>query len=159
MWIEVTTLAAIFLLLNRKKQEEAEQQALQSGSPCAVFGRPGYYFTWEELTVTDTGLANNPSTPQCQNLKRLASNVLDPLRELSGGPIYVNSAFRSQAVNAHPDVGGALNSLHLQGKAADIYSNRLNPQQLKELIEDYPALRANLREVVVYGSHLHLALL
>ena len=157
MWIEVTTLAAIFLLLNRKKQEEAEQQAIQSGSPCAVFGRPGYYFTWEELTVTDTGLANNPSTPQCQNLKRLASNVLDPLRELSGGPIYVNSAFRSAAVNAQIP-GAVSNSLHLQGKAADIYSNRLNPQQLKEIIEDHPAIRSQLREVIVYGSHLHLAL-
>ena len=152
MLIEVMTLAAIFLLLNRMKTEKATE------SGCSVFGQPGLHFTWTELTATDIPLPNNPSTPQCQNLKRLASNVLDPLRELSGGPIYVNSAFRSQAVNADPRVGGAINSLHLQGKAADIYSNRLNPQQLKELIEDYPAIRSQLRELIVYGSHLHLAL-
>jgi len=151
MLIEVMTLAAIFLLLNRKKAEKATE------SGCSIFGQPGYYFTWAELTATEVPLPNNPSTPQCQNLKRLASNVLDPLRELSGGPIYVNSAFRSAAVNAQIP-GAVSNSHHLQGKAADIYSNRLNPQQLKEIIEDHPAIRSQLKEVIVYGSHLHLAL-
>lgn len=154
MLIEMMTLAAIFLFLNRKKQEVAQEKAGPSG--CAVFGAPGLHFSWAELTVTDEDLPNNPNTAQCQNLKRLASNVLDPLRELSGGPIYVNSAFRSSAVNSR--VGGVHNSLHTQGKAADIYSNLLNPQQLKELIEDYPALKANLREVIVYPTHLHIAL-
>ena len=141
--------AAIFLLLNRKKAEEA--------GACGVFGRPGYYFTWDELTTTDINLPNNPSTSQCQNLKRLASNVLDPLRELSGAPIYVNSAFRSAAVNARVN-GSVPNSLHLQGKAADIYSNLLDPVQLKELIEAHPVLKNSLRELIVYPSHLHVAI-
>lgn len=149
MLIEAMTLAAVLLLLNRKRAEE-------SGA-CGVFGRPGYYFTWDELTKTDSNYPNNPNTSQCQNLKRLASNVLDPLRELSGGPIYVNSAFRSAQVNANTP-GAVHNSLHLQGKAADIYSNTVNPAELRRIIERYPALSGQLREVIVYPSHLHLAL-
>lgn len=151
MLIQVMTLAAILYLLSKKKEQES--------GPCGILGRPGYYFTWAELTVhRDTpGVPNNPNTSQCQNLKRLASNVLDPLRELSGAPIYINSAFRSAAVNARTP-NAAPNSLHMQGKSADIYSNLLNPQQLKELIEDYPTLRANLRELIVYPSHLHVAI-
>lgn len=150
MLIEVMTLTAIFLLLNRKKEEEA--------GVCGVFGRPGYYFSWEELTATDINLPNNPNTSQCQNLKRLASNILDPLRELSGAPIYVNSAFRSSAVNAQIP-GSVPNSLHLQGKSADIYSNLLDPVQLKELIDDRPVLKSQLRELIVYPSHLHVAII
>lgn len=157
MLIEVMTLAAILLYLSNKKNERAAEQAEASGSECAVFGQPGYYFTWAELTATNIDLPNNPSTPQCQNLKRLASSILDPLRELSGAPIYVNSAFRSAAVNSR--IPGAVpNSLHLQGKAADVYSNLLDPAQLKNLIDDRPLLRSSLRELIVYPTHLHIAI-
>lgn len=148
MVIEVIAIAAILLILKKKKQEESGE--------CGVFGRPGYYFTWQEMTSTDTGFPNDPSTPQCQNLKRLASNILDPLRELTGAPIYINSSFRSVPVNQA--VGGVANSLHLQGKAADIYSNLLNPQKLKELIESHAALKSQIRELIVYPTHLHIAI-
>ena len=151
MLIEAMTLAAVLYLLSKKREQES--------GPCGVFTRPGVYFSWEELTThRDTpNLANKPSTPQCQNLKRLVTDVLDPLRELSGAAIYVNSAFRSAQVNAATP-GSAHNSLHLQGKAADIYSNLLNPQKLKELIEAHPALRAKIRGLIVYPSHLHITI-
>lgn len=150
MLIEAMTLAAILYLLNKKKE--------QASGPCGVYGRPGYYFSWAELTKTSVNLPNMPNTSQCQNLKRLVTQVLDPLRVASGGPIYVNSAFRTAAVNAKIK-DSVPNSLHIQGKAADIYSNLLNPQQLKELIEhNYPGIRSQLRELKVYPSHLHVAL-
>ena len=62
------------------------------------------YYTLQKLTVTDTGLSNNPNSTQILNLNDLVDKVLDPLRELYGGPIRVNSAFRSTAVNA--TIGG-----------------------------------------------------
>ncbi len=149
MILPMIALAAVYLLLTKKKE--------QAAGACGVFGKPGYYFSWAELTKTDSDYPNNPNTSQCQNLKRLASNILDPLRVLSGGPIYVNSAFRSAQVNANTP-GAVHNSLHLQGKAADIYSNTVNPAELKRIIERYPALSSQLREVIVYPSHLHLAM-
>jgi hypothetical protein len=43
---------------------------------------------------------------------------LDPVRELWGAPLRVNSGYRSPALNAA--VGGAPSSQHMAGEAADI---------------------------------------
>lgn len=75
------------------------------------------YFSFAELTHTDTGLANIPNWDQVENLKELAY-WLDDVREYFGSPIRVNSAFRSKAVNAR--LGGVTTSAHLDGFAADI---------------------------------------
>ena len=48
----------------------------------------------------------------------LTGNVLDPVRELFGKPIKVNSGYRCEKHNKQ--VGGAKNSQHLSGQAADI---------------------------------------
>lgn len=53
-----------------------------------------------------------------ENLKALVDNVLDPVRELYGSPVYVNSGFRCPLHNAA--VGGVAKSQHLTGEAADI---------------------------------------
>jgi hypothetical protein len=145
MLIEMMTLAAILLLLNRRRAE---------AGGCAVYGQPGFYFTWEEMTATRLPFANNPSGPQCTNLKRLASNILDPLREITGAPLYVTSGFRSELVNRSIP-GSVKNSLHLQGKAADFYSNKYNPSELKALVIQYGIPHG---ELIVYPDHLHVSL-
>ena len=93
------------------------------------------HFTLEELTITKTGLPNEPNEEQINQLRILCRFILEPLREeiscryghrdLSGLPepipLIVNSAFRSPAVNK--SVGGVPTSQHLLGQAADINSN------------------------------------
>jgi len=64
------------------------------------------------------GLPNEPHPWQWANLNRLRDTLLEPVRELLGVPLAVNSGFRSAAVNAH--VGGHRNSAHLYGRAADL---------------------------------------
>jgi hypothetical protein len=80
----------------------------------------GKYFTYNELTHTNFGLLNVPNQTQTDNLILLVKNILDPLRELYGKPIKVNSGFRSELVNKF--VKGANNSQHLTGQAVDIDS-------------------------------------
>jgi len=76
------------------------------------------HFSLEELTVTSSGLDNTPNDEQLKNLETLA-NDLDIVRAICGDkPIKISSGFRSKAVNDH--VGGAHNSAHLDGLAADI---------------------------------------
>lgn len=75
-------------------------------------------FTLEELTVTSTRILNKPSSEQIANLKLLAENVLQPLREVYGHPIKINSGFRSKAVNTA--VNGSTTSSHCNGEAADL---------------------------------------
>ena len=151
MIVEIAALAAILILLNRKKEDKAQQTG-----GCSVYGQPGYYFTWDELTKTSQSKPNNPSGSQCTNLKRLASNILDPLREITGAPIIVNSAFRSVAVNNALIAAGydaVPNSRHLDGKAADIRSNKYNPLQLAGFINEYQIPH---RWMKVYPDHLHI---
>lgn len=80
------------------------------------------YFSIAELCRSDIarqyGINNTPNQEQIDNLTLLINKVLDPLREAYGKPICVTSGFRSQALNAK--VGGASNSQHLNGQAADI---------------------------------------
>lgn len=77
------------------------------------------FFTFKELTTTQTGLDNTPNWEQIKNLSVLAA-FLDKIRVSFGKAIRVNCAFRSAAVNEK--VGGAKTSAHLKGLAADICS-------------------------------------
>ena len=81
-------------------------------------------FTLEELTATNSKFDNDPSQNELDALKLLVSKVLQPLRNLYGKPIKVNSGFRSVDVNKA--VGGVNNSQHLKGEAADITSGADN---------------------------------
>jgi zinc D-Ala-D-Ala carboxypeptidase len=74
-------------------------------------------FSLQELTRTDTGLPNVPSSNVVARLRRLANNILEKLRE-KFGPFTPSSTFRSFSVNKK--VGGGPNSQHLQGQASDI---------------------------------------
>lgn len=80
------------------------------------------YFTLYELLHSETarskGLDNTPSFDVVDNLNRLVTTILDPVRAVMGVPIKVNSGYRSQAVNKA--VGGVKDSQHIQGLAADI---------------------------------------
>lgn len=91
------------------------------------------YFSIGELCQSNVadlkGIPNHANTYQRMNLEKLILRVLDPIRSLYGKPIYVNSGFRSKKLNEL--VGGAKNSQHLQGKAADITAG--NPRENKKL--------------------------
>ena len=81
-------------------------------------------FCLAELTSSETArichIDNTPSEEVCLKLKSLCENVLQPLREAWGGAIVVTSGYRCKALNKK--VGGASNSDHLYGCAADIKS-------------------------------------
>lgn len=80
--------------------------------------------TYAEATRSSSPLPNHPSPEQIVKMKYVASKVFQPLRKHFGGPIGINSFFRSPAVNK--DVGGAVDaqgnptSQHCKGEAMDI---------------------------------------
>lgn len=82
----------------------------------------GKYFSLDELCHSDTakskGIDNTPSEEVKKNLDALIENVLDPLREAYGKPIYINSGYRCSELNKA--VGGVSTSEHQSGRAADI---------------------------------------
>jgi len=80
------------------------------------------YFSLAELTRSETALAlgidNTPPSAVALRLELLAARLLDPVRELWGAPLTVNSGYRCAELNRA--VGGAARSQHLTGEAADI---------------------------------------
>lgn len=93
------------------------------------------YFSIEELTASSEArthrIDNTPPPAVKVNLANLINRLLDPIRELWGAPIIVNSGFRSHTLNKM--VGGVSNSQHLTGEAADITAG--SPTKNKELFE------------------------
>ena len=66
------------------------------------------------------GIKNKPNEEQVENMKLLAKEVFEPLREWVDAPIRVNSMFRSLELNTA--LKGAPRSSHLRGEAFDITS-------------------------------------
>ena len=87
-------------------------------------------FTLAELTYSQTatrkGIDNTPSTDQEANLKELAENILQPVRNYLKEPLRVTSGFRSAKLNKA--IGGARKSQHKEGKAADIVCSGRNAE-------------------------------
>lgn len=79
------------------------------------------HFTISEMTRSEwaarNGVSMDPPPKVLAMLERLANEVLEPLRDAIGAPIYVSSGYRPLTVNAA--VGGSLNSAHMDGRAAD----------------------------------------
>lgn len=117
----------------------------------------GKYFTLEEMTrsqiATRKGLDNSPSPAQIDAMVLLVAKVLDPLREATGRPISVSSGFRSYEVNQA--VGGALNSQHTLGEAADI---TVAGQTIAQTIEFIRSIKLPFDQLIdEYGNWVHVS--
>ena len=97
-------------------------------------------FTLAEFTASDTarryGLDNTPTPEHLANL-RLNALGMQMVRLLLGGrAITVLSAYRSPAVNAHPDVRGTPTSAHPMGYATDFRAAGLSSYYAAKLVVD-----------------------
>ena len=95
------------------------------------------HFTLYELTNSSTakqyGIKNEPNETQIQNLKRLCNEVLEPVRDRIGCPLFISSGYRGERLNAL--VGGSKTTQHKFGQACDIqiYHKSLNNKDLFNL--------------------------
>jgi zinc D-Ala-D-Ala carboxypeptidase len=76
--------------------------------------REGVY----SITADRKGIENIPNDDQLANMKLIAEKVFEPLRNFVGGPIKINSFFRSVKLNRA--IGGSAKSQHCKGQAIDI---------------------------------------
>ena len=101
------------------------------------------YFKFSELIESQKaeslGIKNIPNWEQIESLKALVDNVLNPLREALGRPIYINSGFRTPELNEA--IGGARNSQHI---ATDVYAavdldckNKNDNKKMYELLRTF----------------------
>ncbi len=74
----------------------------------------------ESATAMKHGIDNRPTPEVVENLQRLCTHTLEPLREKLGLPIVITSGFRTKELN-EIIVHAARKSQHLVGCAADFY--------------------------------------
>ena len=91
------------------------------------------HITYAEAIHSNTakrkGVDNTPNPNQIESMKLLAEKVFEPLRVWVGGPIKVNSFFRSPELNTA--IGGSKTSQHCKGQAIDIddvYGRKTNAE-------------------------------
>lgn len=80
----------------------------------------------KSATAKQKGISNEPTIEHLENLKALAENIFQPLRDYFGVPIAVSSGYRS--VDLNRAIGGSPTSQHCKGEAIDIdvYGNLTN---------------------------------
>jgi zinc D-Ala-D-Ala carboxypeptidase len=64
------------------------------------------------------GIKNEPTAEHLDNMKKLATNVFQPIRDHFNTPIHISSGYRSLALNKA--IKGSLSSQHCSGEAMDI---------------------------------------
>ena len=69
-------------------------------------------------TAIRRGIDNTPNKEQLKSMMLIAEEVFEPLRMYVGGPIKINSFYRSPDLNKA--IGGSSKSQHCHGQAMDI---------------------------------------
>jgi len=108
------------------------------------------HFKLEEFASKDGSVTPSEVV---NNLLSLAHN-LEILRGFVNTPIKINSGYRS--VDHNKAVGGAKNSQHLIGKAADIVVRGFTPKEIKIILEGLIRIGAILEGGIgVYETFTH----
>lgn len=80
--------------------------------------------SYKEATFSQTAknlkIKNVPTEQHLKNMKAVAENVFQPLREWADHPIRINSMYRCEELNTA--IRGSLNSQHIKGQAIDLSS-------------------------------------
>ena len=94
----------------------------------------------KSVTALRLGIDNTPNGDALANMKELAEKIFEPLREWVGGPIKINSFYRSVALNEA--IGGSSKSQHCckGGSSAididDIYGHKTNKEMFEWVKEN-----------------------
>lgn len=84
------------------------------------------------------------------NIIALVENILQPLREAWGQPLFINSGYRCAELNKR--VGGVPTSQHTKGQAADCGCS--NPLELARLAVK---MRLDFDQCIIYPTFVHFS--
>lgn len=112
-------------------------------------------FDWKEFEKSDTAsrlhIVNIINDWEVRdNIKALVEDVLQPLRDKWGGPLFINSGYRSKELNEA--VGGVETSQHRTGQAADV--GVTDPYALAKLAK---RMRLPYDQMIIYPSFVHFS--
>ena len=90
-------------------------------------------------TASRLGIDNTPDDEWIiENLRAIAEEVFQPIRNAFECPIYVSSGYRSEELNRA--IGGSIRSQHVQGRAldldADVFGGCTNAQVFQYILNN-----------------------
>ena len=114
-------------------------------------------FSFSEFEYSQTAVENGitnaiPSEEVRQAIRGLVETVLQPLRNTLGVPLKINSGYRCEALNKL--LGGAKNSQHWKGEAADIRSPFYSSWGVADMILK---LGLPFDQLILYPSFVHVS--
>lgn len=118
-------------------------------------GKLSRNFDWSEFTKSDTAkrlhINNEITTWEVRdNIKALVDDILQPLRDKWGQPLFINSGYRCLELNKA--VGGVPTSQHVVGQAADVGCS--DPLELARLAIK---MRLDFDQMIIYPSFVHFS--
>lgn len=122
-------------------------------SPNFVLGE----FT-RSTTATQLGLPNTPNSAQLENLRKLAVEVLEPVRGVVGAPLRITSGFRTPELNAalgNAGYAASDTSQHMEGNAADFTPIGVSAQVAFDRIRPHLA-SWDVDQLILYATHIHI---
>jgi hypothetical protein len=97
------------------------------------------HISWKEATGSNTAkkldIDNTPTEEALANMKILADELFEPLREKIGEPILVTSFYRSLELNNNIS-GAAATSQHVNGCAIDLDATNISNCELFYIIKN-----------------------
>ena len=122
------------------------------------------HFSFKEMirsaTAEKQGIDNMPKEIGIiDNLDQLIEQVLEPLRVAMCFPVVISSGYRCKELNKA--VGGVTNSLHMQGRAADINCGKTRNQLIYDWLKAHRDSGAlPIRELLweQSGTWVHVAI-
>jgi hypothetical protein len=116
----------------------------------------GEFFDLNEFTVSQSaaraGISNNPPEEVINRIKEVCK-VLDDYRRRSGKPIIITSGYRSPKVNKL--IGGAKNSQHVLGEAADFIVPGVSVAEVVKQIREFGIKFDQL--IDEFGEWIHIS--
>ena len=98
------------------------------------------HISYKEATFSQTAtrkdIDNTPNEEVLCRMQAVAENIFEPLRAHVGGPIKINSFYRS--INLNVAIGGVKSSQHTRGEAMDIDDTfgHMSNKEMFEFIKD-----------------------
>lgn len=118
-------------------------------------------FSYAEFEASETakrkGIINVITSFEVRDaVKALTLKVLQPLREIYGKPLEINSGYRCPRLNA--EVGGVPTSQHVKGEAADIKTgNQTESYRLARLAKTTPSIMREIDQMILYPTFVHFS--
>lgn len=110
-----------------------------------------YHEFEDSKTAEEKGICNIVRSFEVRDaIKSLVDNVLQPLRDIAGVPLHINSGYRCSELNAA--IGGVPTSQHMKGEAADIAFPK--PIELARMAADN---HLPFDQMILYPSFVHFS--